>query len=154
MHVHLYRGGQANVILKSANPQILGFIPLSQTRNFFVMPVRESQIRKFLRNSAHLFTWFLLSTHLKKSFVCFLWKEKRYVFEDLWNFLCPEIIKIGSGNRKSAKVSHFCGSSANPANYLSLQIWQYPRSQWEHTTPALCFYLSYLSLIYATFQHK
>jgi hypothetical protein len=52
--------------------------------------------------------------------------------------------KTGSANRKSAKVSHFCGRSAKPANYLSPQI-----CQWEHTIPALCFCLSNLSLIYA-----
>jgi hypothetical protein len=54
--------------------------------------------------------------------ICYIGKEKKYVFADLRKFLSPKItLKIGSANRKSAKC-HICGGSANLTNYFNLQI--------------------------------
>ncbi len=74
-----WRGGQANFFKRPqiANPQILGLIPQPQIRKFQGIPVRKSQIRKFLfllfKPQAHKFQQYnaqlFLKTDLKVVFL-------------------------------------------------------------------------------------
>ncbi len=108
-----------------ANPQMLWFTPLLQIHKllrYASQQIANPQLFKInakFSNPQISTKYCTTLTHC--SIICYICKDKNYVFAGLRKFsILKSQKKIRSANRKSAKC-HICGRSTNLTNYLSPQ---------------------------------